>query len=203
MTEEHVEACVPVDISDDDVYEAMKDISGYLDITPGDFKEVYLKAYQHALQRLTQSVSVKEVMTRNVATVAPETPLRAVAEVMSQRKVSGVPVIDADGKVVGVVSNKDFLAHMGTGEAKTLMDLVAECLRGSGCVATPIRQKYASDIMSSPPITIDQDRSVIEAADLLIQKSINRLPVVDPGGKLVGILARADIVRSSSPRGRT
>lgn len=203
MTEEHVEACVPVDISDNDVYEAMKEISGYLDITPGDFKEVYLKAYQHALRRLTQSVNVKEVMTKNVATVAPDTPLRAVAEVMAQRRVSGVPVIDADRKVVGVVSNKDFLAHMGTGEAKSLMELVAECLRGSGCVATPIREKYASDIMSSPAITIGQDKSAIEAADLIIKKNINRIPVVDSDGKLVGIVARADIVRSSSPGERT
>jgi CBS domain-containing membrane protein len=203
MTEEHVEACVPVDISDNDVYEAMKDISGYIDITPGDFKEIYVKAYQHALQRLTQSVNVKEVMTKNVATVAPNTPLRAVAEVMAQRRVSGVPVIDADRKVVGVVSDKDFLSHMGTGEAKSLMDLVAECLQGSGCVATPIRQKYASDIMASPPITIGQDSSVIDAADLIIKKSINRLPVVDSAGKLVGIVARADIVRSSSPTERT
>jgi CBS domain-containing membrane protein len=203
MTQEHVEACIPVDISDNDVYEAMKDISGYIDITPGDFKEVYLKAYQHALQRLTQSVNVEEVMTKDVAAVAPDTPLKAVAEVMAQRRVSGVPVIDADRKVVGIISNKDFLSHMGSGEAKSLMDLVAECLRGSGCVATPIGQKYAADIMSSPPITIGEGRSVIEAADLIIKKNINRIPVVDSDGKLVGIVARADIVRFSSPRERT
>jgi len=203
MTDEHVEACVPVDISDNDVYEAMKEISGYLDITPGDFKEVYLKAYQHALQRLTQSVKVTEVMTKEVATVTPDTPLRAVAEIMSERRVSGVPVTDADRRVVGVVSDKDFLSHMGTGEAQSLMELVAECLRGSGCVATPIRKKYASDIMSAPPITIGQDRSVMEAADILIKKSINRIPVVDSDGKLVGIVARADVVRSSSTGERT
>jgi CBS domain-containing membrane protein len=203
MTEGHVEACVPVDISDNDVYEAMKEISGYLDITPGDFKEVYVKAYQHALQRLTQSVKVKEVMTKDVATAATNMPLRVVAEIMSERRVSGVPVIDAEKKVVGVVSAKDFLSHMGTGEATSLMALVAECLRGSGCVATPIRQKYASDIMSSPPITISQDMSVTEAADLLIKRSINRIPVVDSDGNLIGIVARADVVRSSLPWERT
>jgi CBS domain-containing protein len=105
--------------------------------------------------------------------------------------------------VVGVVSDKDFLSHMGTGEAQTLMDLVAECLRGSGCVAKPIRQKYASDIMTSPAITISEDSSVLEAADLLVKKGINRIPVVDPEGKLVGIVARADVVRSAPPRGWT
>ena len=80
MTNQDIEACVPVDISDDDIYEAMKDISGYLDITPGDFKEVYLKAYRHAVLRLTRSVRVTEVMTKDVAAVSGDTPLEVVAE---------------------------------------------------------------------------------------------------------------------------
>jgi len=67
MTVERIDACVPVDISDEDIYEAMKDISGYLDITPADLKEVYLKAYRHAVTRLTRSVKVRDVMTRDVA----------------------------------------------------------------------------------------------------------------------------------------
>lgn len=199
MTDQHIDACVPVAISDDDVYEAMKDIQGYLDITPGDFKEVYLKAYQHALQRLTRSVKVSEVMTREVATVSPETPLKTVAEIMSGRRVSGLPVIDLQGKVVGIISDKDFLSHMGDGTARTFMDVVSECLRGGGCVAAPVRAKNAEDIMNSPAITVGEDTSVMDAARILVEKSINRLPVVDENGRLVGIVSRADVVRSSWP----
>ncbi len=203
MTNKEVEACVPVSISDDDVYEAMRDIPGYLDITPGDFKEVYLKAYQHALQRLTRSVKVTEVMTREVATVSPDTPLKAVAEIMSARRVSGLPVIDPDRKVVGIISDKDFLSHMGDGTARTFMDVVAECLRGGGCVAAPVRAKLAEDIMSSPAITTLEDTSVMDAARIIIEKGINRIPVVDRNGTLVGIVSRADVVRSSSPMERS
>lgn len=199
MTDQHIDACVPVAISDDDVYEAMKDIQGYLDITPGDFKEVYLKAYQHALQRLTRSVRASEVMTREVATVTPETPLKTIAEIMSRRRVSGLPVIDLQGKVVGIISDKDFLSNMGDGTARTFMDVVSECLSGGGCVAAPVRAKHAEDIMNSPAITVDQDTSVMDAARILIEKSINRLPVVDGNGRLVGIVSRADVVRSSWP----
>jgi CBS domain-containing membrane protein len=199
MTDQHIDACVPVDISDDDVYEAMKDIQGYLDITPGDFKEVYLKAYQHALQRLTRSVKVSEVMTREVATVSPETPLKTVAEIMSGRRVSGLPVIDLQGKVVGIISDKDFLSHMGDGTARSFMDVVSECLKGGGCVATPVRAKHAGDIMNSPAITVSQDTSVMDAARILVEKGINRLPIVDENGRLVGIVSRADVVRSSWP----
>jgi CBS domain-containing membrane protein len=199
MTNQLIEACVPVSISDDDVYEAMKDIPGYLDITPGDFKEVYIKAYQHALQRLTRSVKVSQVMTREVATVSPETPLKTVAEIMSARRVSGLPVVDVQGKVVGVISDKDFLSHMGDGTARTFMDVVSECLRGGGCVAAPVRAKHAEDIMSSPAITIGEDASVIDAARIFVEKGINRLPVCEESGRLVGIISRADVVRSSWP----
>lgn len=199
MTNQHIDTCVPVAISDDDVYEAMKEIPGYLDITPGDFKDVYLKAYQHALQRLTRSVKVSEVMTRDVAQVSPETPLKAVAELMSARRVSGLPVIDRHGKVAGIISDKDFLSHMGDGSARTFMDVVAECLGGGGCVAAPVRAKNAEDIMSAPAITCSEDISLMDAARNLIEKSINRLPVVDADGRLVGIVSRADVVRSSWP----
>ncbi|MGC8605481.1 MAG: CBS domain-containing protein, partial [Desulfomonilaceae bacterium] len=63
MADTSFKACAPVDISDDDIFKAMRDISGYLDITPSDFKELYIKAYQHALSRLTRIVKVREVMT--------------------------------------------------------------------------------------------------------------------------------------------
>lgn len=197
MTDQDIEACVPVDISDDDIYEAMKDISGYLDITPGDFKEVYLKAYRHAVLRLTRSVKVSEVMTKDVAAVSLDAPLEDVAAIMAERKVSGVPVLDGDGKVIGVVSEKDLLSVMGAGEANTFMEVMAQCLKGKSCLAVPVRARVAADIMSSPAVTVEEDTRVIEAATLLTQKGINRVPVVDRSGRMVGIVSRGDVVRSS------
>ena len=96
----------------------MKAIPGYLDITPGDFKEVYRLAYQHALERLSRAVTAREIMTREVVTVRPDTPLAEVAEAMGRRGVSGVPVVDPRNKVVGVISEKDFLTHMGVQDAQ-------------------------------------------------------------------------------------
>ncbi len=192
-----VEACVPVDISDDDVYEAMRDIPGYLDITPGDFKEVYLKAYRHAMNRLTKSVKASDVMTRDVAFVAPDTPLKEVAEIMAQRKISGVPVVAADGTVVGMISEKDFLTSMGSGEATSVMEVVAQCLQGKGCLAAPVRARLAKDIMSAPAITCRENAPVLQVADLLTRRHINRVPVLNSECRLVGIISRADVVRSS------
>jgi CBS domain-containing membrane protein len=197
MTDRDIDVCVPVDISDDDIYEAMKDISGYLDITPGDFKEVYLKAYRHAVLRLTRSVKVAEIMTKDVAAVFGDTPLKDVASIMAASNVSGVPVIDVDGKVIGVVSEKDLLSVMGGGSAKTFMEVMAQCLKGRSCLAIPVIEKVAVDIMSAPALTVREDTPVVEVAELLTQKGVNRVPVVDANGRMVGIVSRGDVVRSS------
>ncbi|MDQ1240598.1 MAG: rane protein [Thermodesulfobacteriota bacterium] len=191
------ETCVPIDISDADIYEAMSDIPGYLDITPGDFKEVYLRAYQHAIQRLTRTVRVTEIMTRDVAYVLRATPVREVAELMAKRKISGVPVVEAGGSVAGVISHRDFLEAMGGSKFGTFMEIIADCLRGSGCLSVEVRTQRAEDIMTCPAITATQETTVMEVADMMARRGINRIPVVDDKGLLTGIVSRADVVRST------
>lgn len=190
-------ACAPVQISDEDIYEAMREISGYLDITPGDFKEVYLKAFQQAMKRLTRSMHVSAIMTTDVAKVTPDMPIWAVAQLMADRKISGVPVVDKDEKVVGVISNRDFLAALGGSKSGTFLQIIADCLKGSGCLAVEVRNQRARDLMTSPPITALPETPVHDIAHIMTQQGINRIPIVDPYGKLLGIVSRADIVRST------
>jgi len=197
MTQKNIEACVPVEISDEDIYEAMSEIPGYLDITPGDFKEVYLHAYRHALLRLTRSVQVEDVMTVDVVSVDRKTPITIVAELMAREKVSGVPVVESDGTVAGVISERDFLATMGVAEAGTIMEVMATCLRGGSCLTAPAAERLAEDIMTAPAVTVRADTPLMEAANIMAMRGINRLPVVDETGKMVGIASRADVVRSS------
>ena len=197
MTQGIVKACVPLDISEDDIYEAMKDISGYVDITPADCREIYLKGYQHAIARLAHSVKASDVMTRDVASVLEGTPIKDVAQIMAERRVSGVPVISSDDRVIGIISEKDFLANMAGRQAATFMEVVTQCLRGGACLAAPIRAKYAKDIMTSPSIIVNEQTPVLEVANMLTIKKINRVPVVDQDARMVGIISRADVVGSS------
>ncbi len=186
-----------VDITDEDVYDAMKEIPGYLDITPGDFKEVYRHAYRRAVERLKRSIKAKDVMTRDVVFVDINTPMKEVAQTLGSHGISGLPVVDLDGAVVGVLSEKDFLRHMGAEEKMTFMGFVAECLKEKGCVALSIRDKTAGDIMVSPAVTVDEVRPIVEIATFFREKNINRVPVVDEKGKLLGIVSRADIIQSA------
>jgi CBS-domain-containing membrane protein len=186
-----------VELQDEDIFAAMKSIPGYLDITPGDFKEVYQLAYRHALARLSREVTAGEIMTREVVAVRPDTPLAEVAEAMGNRGISGVPVVDSAGRVAGVISEKDFLTHMGVGEPKNFMTLVGSCLRSKGCVALPIKKQQAGDLMSSPAVTVGPDTTVREIAAIFAKNSINRAPVTDPAGRLLGIVSRGDLVKAA------
>jgi CBS domain-containing membrane protein len=194
---------IAIEISDDDIYEAMKDIHGYLDITQADLKEIYKLAYGHALNRITQSIRARDIMTKQVFSVKRGTPLKDVAELMAREKIAGIPVLDEDGKIAGIISEKDFLAHMGTGDKTHCMAIIAECLRGKGCIAMPMRSQKAEDIMTSPAVAVEENTTIIEIADIFTAKNINRVPVIDKGEKLIGIVSRADLVRVSLVKGKS
>jgi CBS domain-containing protein len=114
---------------------------------------------------------------------------------MADTGVAGVPVVEADKKVAGVISEKDFLSRMGAKNTKSFMGVVSECLKAKGCVAVSIRGQNAEDIMTSPAVTVHEDTSVTEIAKIFSEKNINRVPVTDKNRHLVGIISRADIVR--------
>ena len=129
-----------INLTEADILEAMKKIPGYLDITPRDFKEIYTLAYREAIVRLSQEVFAAEIMTRDVVVVKEETPLAEVAAAMGARGITGVPVVDENGRVTGVISEKDFLARMSVTGNQNFMTLVATCLTAKGCVALPIKK---------------------------------------------------------------
>jgi CBS domain-containing protein len=136
--------------------------------------------------------TVRDVMTADVATVSTEAEFKQIARVLVDRKVSGLPVVDADGTVVGVVSEADLLPKE---EFKSLTDERPNLARRAARLA---RAKAAGDtaaeLMSAPAVTIAPDAPVAEAARTLAEQGIKRLPVVD-GDRLVGIVSRADVLR--------
>ena len=202
MTNPNEVVCsLPFEISDQDIFDAMKEIPGYLDITPGDFKDLYALVYRHTLQRISESVKSVDIMTKDVVTVGSDTHVEEAAGLMAEKGVAGVPVVDSDNHVVGVLSEKDFLSRMGSGNTKSFMDVVARCLQQKGCAAMAIREKYVADIMTSPAITVGEDMNSMQISALLREKKINRVPVIDKQGCLVGIISREDIVHTPLVKG--
>lgn len=138
---------------------------------------------------------VDEVMTREVVAVAPETPVPEVAALLLAHRISGLPVCRG-GDVVGVVSEEDILyKELGPKE------------RGGGPLAWfagpwPVgaalkaNAQVAADAMTSPALTISWNRPVSAAARMMLERDVNRLPVLGRDGELVGIVSRADVVRA-------
>lgn len=186
-----------INLSDDDVYEAMKAIPGYLDITPGDFRELYRFAFQQACRRISSSVTAGDIMTRPVISVRTDTSLPETTDLMARQGISGLPVLGPDGLVAGVISEKDFLRRLGSGSVTTFMGIVSECLHRDGCIAMAIRERNAGDIMSSPAITVPLRATLARIIDLFDRNGINRVPVLDDAGRPAGIVTRADLLRGT------
>jgi CBS domain-containing protein len=118
-----------------------------------------------------------------------------VAGLMACHGISGVPVVEDNGTVAGIISEKDFLSGLGLENAKTIMGVISNCLKNKGCLAISISTKKAGDIMTSPAITVLENTAVSDIAGIFTKNNINRVPVTDSEGNLIGIVSRADILR--------
>jgi CBS domain-containing membrane protein len=185
------------ELTDRDIFDAMKTIPGYLDITPADFKEIYLLAFQLAIERLSISVTARQMMTKAVVWVRPDTSVIEVAEQMAERKVSGVPVLDSENRVLGIISEKDFLNRLSDGAPQNVMAVIARCLQAKKCLAQPLRGQTARDIMNSPAISLRPETTLAEISRLFHARQINRAPVLDPQDRLLGIVSRGDIIKAN------
>jgi CBS domain-containing protein len=136
---------------------------------------------------------VKDLMVREVVTVAPGTSLKDVASILAERGISGLPVVDGD-EVVGIVSEADILMKaQAPGPTRGALGRLLH--PQSSEEVEKLEARTAGEAMSSPVVTIDAGASIAEAASLMVQRGVNRLPVVEDG-RLAGILTRADVVRA-------
>ncbi len=141
--------------------------------------------------------TVRDVMTRTVLTVRPDTSLKEVARLLIERRISGLPVVDDAGRVVGVISEGDLLAKEQQPDAihhRPLARLFGESAETRQLLAKA-EARTAGDAMTSPALTIAASQPIDVAASIMIERQVNRLPVTD-AGKLVGIVTRADVVRT-------
>jgi CBS domain-containing protein len=139
------------------------------------------------------STFVKDAMTAKVIWVERDTPFAAIAAALREYRVSAFPVLDEAGTVIGVVSESDLLAKLalGGGEDGT-PGMIAGILHQQQ--VEKARAVTASELMTSPAATISPGDTLEEAARLMYVRRVKRLPVVDTGNHLTGIVSRADVL---------
>ncbi|MFF0201442.1 CBS domain-containing protein [Streptomyces sp. NPDC005017] len=140
---------------------------------------------------------VGEVMTREVVEAHRETPFKSVAQLLYRNRISGLPVVDGDDKVVGVISETDLIRCQAARAAhgRTRRTRIPPLRRSARRGAALARATTAQDLMTSPAITVHPEQRVADAARMMERHGVERLPVVDEEDRLIGIATRRDLLR--------
>lgn len=137
--------------------------------------------------------TVADVMTTDVVAVSADTPYRQIVDILAERRVSAVPVIDGDRRVVGVVSEADLLHKIEFADSEHERRIFAS--RRHRTAEAKARGVVARELMSRPAITISPDSPLALAAKRMDDRRVKRLPVVDDRDQLAGIVTRGDLLR--------
>ncbi|MEU3980846.1 CBS domain-containing protein [Streptomyces sp. NPDC026672] len=141
---------------------------------------------------------VGSVMTTDVVSARPGTPFKEVARRLADHHISGLPVIDEDDKVVGVVSETDLMAHQAAAPdpyaPRRHLPRPVRWTAAARRRAAKARARTAGELMSEPPVTVHADDTIVRAARTMAQRRVERLPVLDEEDRLVGIVTRRDLL---------
>jgi CBS domain-containing protein len=151
-------------------------------------------------------MKARDIMNRKVVSTPPEASRRAVADLLVRNGISALPVVDANGAPIGMISEGDLMPR-DESEREARRDWWLKALSEGEDLSPEFVQylesqdRSARDMMVSPVITIDENADVVEIAELLSAKRIKRVPVMS-NGRIVGIVSRADLVRAFANRGQ-
>lgn len=178
-----------MELTDGDILDAMQHIPGYLDITTEDFRTIYHLAHRHALGRLFGNVRAESLMRAGVEPLLPDMPLDQAAKALVRSGYKALPVVDATGCVIGMLTENDFLRRL---KADTFLELLLSMLDEAfefehRCHETPV-----SAAMSSPAVTVSGDAGFGEIIGAFHQHDGRSMPVVNSDSRLLGLLLRKD-----------
>jgi CBS domain-containing protein len=149
----------------------------------------------HGVRDLPDTVTVAQVMSADVSTVSKDAPLRTVVELVEGRVYRAVPVVDG-GRPVGIITNLDLVERGGLLVRIELLGSLTDAERASTLEVLDREGKKACDVMTPDPVVVPLGASLTAVAEVMARTRLKRLPVVDEGGKLAGIVSRLDLLRT-------
>jgi CBS domain-containing protein len=149
------------------------------------------KANRHLFPR---HLKVKDIMTASPRTVTPGTTLHDAAKILLSSIFTGIPVVDTKDRPVGIITQGDLIYRAGLPLRLGLLSVCDPLVLSASL--KPLLNRQAHEIMSHPPICLDEDQLATDAVNLMIEKNLKRFPVINKQGTLTGILSRLDIFRT-------
>ncbi len=184
-----------INIQLEDFQAVLKEMQTYVDITDEDLMQIYLLAVEHAKKRMAGGMPACDVMIRNVVSVHMDDTVEAVMNILLKHDISGLPVVDENQKVIGVISEADFVKRLVPKGASNTGKLFSLLKKEEHAALT------VEDAMTTPAIVSTENTSLTKIASIMVRKNINRVPIVDANKRLIGIIARSDIVKALYSKG--
>lgn len=152
-------------------------------------------------------IKAKDIMTRNVITVTPDTEIAQAAGLLLKQRINGVPVVNAAGELVGILCQSDLIAQQKSIPIPSLFTLLDGYIpltltKRMDREVEKIAATKVAEAMTSPPVTVDPETDIEKIAALMVEKNFHTVPVVD-ANRLVGIIGKEDILRTLITDGKS
>lgn len=142
-------------------------------------------------------MKIKEIMTTNVSSISPDANVIEALELLQKKEISGLPVIDANEKLVGMFTEKDILSYILPSYIEKVGRFIyEENPKGIKKKFMELSSIKVSQIMRKEVVITTEDTTLCEVARIMLTQKARRIPVLDESGKVVGIVARCDILKA-------
>ncbi|HQY28718.1 MAG TPA: CBS domain-containing protein [Burkholderiaceae bacterium] len=180
-----------LELSDEDILDALKRIPGYVDITTEDFREVYHLAHRHAIDRLVGQLRASSLMRVDLTPLRPDMPMDEAARTIVRIGYKALPVVDADGRVIGMLTETDFLRRL---QVDTFLELLLRLLDDAGPMKHRCHETTVREAMTAPVVSVRPQARFGDLVTAFRSHPGRSMPVVDEDGRLRGLLLRKDFL---------
>jgi CBS-domain-containing membrane protein len=182
-----------LELTDEDVIDAMQHIPGYLDISTDDFRAIYHLAHAHASERLFQQVRAGALMRAGVEPLRPEMSAADAARALVQQNLKSLPVVDNGNQVLGILTETNLLRCLG---AASYLELLFDAVEQVRVPDAACGQRSVAEVMTSPAIGVNERAGFNEVMQAFRRHAGRSMPVVDAAGRLTGMLLRKDFLHA-------
>ncbi|WPL17451.1 Inosine-5'-monophosphate dehydrogenase [Thiorhodovibrio winogradskyi] len=185
------EALPELELSEEDIHAAMRHLSGYIDISTSDFQAIYHLAHTQAIERLFGGLRAGRLMRTGMAPLTPDQSLADAATALARQGLKGLPVVDAGGAVLGMLTETDCLREL---EAAILPELLVRLIEASGQITHRCHETRVGAAMTAPAVSVDPSAGFAAMIAAFQRHPGRGMPVVDAEGKWLGLLLRKDFL---------
>jgi CBS-domain-containing membrane protein len=180
-----------LELADADILDAMRHIPGHLDITTTDFSAIYHLAHHHAVDRLFGGIRAERLMLSELTPLRDDMHMDEAARSLVMQRFKGLPVVNAEGRLCGMLTETDFLRRL---EAGSFLELMLRLLEKGSALAARCHETLVREVMTSEPVAVGRQAGFREIVAAFHRHRGRSMPVVEADGRVCGLLLHRKFV---------